>query len=536
MAADDVADFKPTLRFWMAFMTLAVLTLMVALDGTSISVAIPRIAADLRGTGIQAFWSGTSFLLTATVFQPNFASFSHIFGRKPLILLALTFFLAGTLIGGLAPNFTLLLVGRSLQGVGGGGIIAMTEIVVTDLVPLRLRGQWFGIISGMWSVGSVSGPIVGGAFAQEASWRWIFYINFPFIGIAYVMVPLFLRLNFLPSSLASKLRRVDYVGSFLFVGSTTSFLIPVTWGGVMYDWTSWRTLVPLIIGICGLIVFVLYEIFIATEPMVRLSIFQTWTASIAYATTFFHGMILWCLLYYTPLYFEAVKEYKPIMAGVALFPETFTVAPTAVVVGILITKTGNYKWPVLFGWTLTTLGVGLLYLFDVDTSIVRLVFIMLVSGVGMGTLFPAMQFAVQGASTNRDLAFAVAMFSFFRSFGQAVGVAIGGTIFQNEMRKRLLAIPRWADQAGILAKDSAALVQTIVTTPAGPDKSELQLVYAQSFRAIIVVLCALAGASLIMSFFIKSYDLNRALETEQGFIGEKKHGGIKDAEKANDET
>lgn len=149
---DASADFKPTMRFWLAFMTLAVLTLMVALDGTTLSVALPRIAHELHGTGIQTFWAGTSFLLTATVFQPNYASFSHIFGRKPLILLALTFFLAGTLVGGLAHDFTLLLIGRSLQGVGGGGVIAMTEIVVTDLVPLRLRGQWFGIISAMWSV------------------------------------------------------------------------------------------------------------------------------------------------------------------------------------------------------------------------------------------------------------------------------------------------------------------------------------------------------------------------------------------------
>ncbi|KAF7508972.1 hypothetical protein GJ744_008528 [Endocarpon pusillum] len=518
---DEPADFRPTTRFWLAIMTLAVLTLMVALDATIISVALPKIAMKLKGTGIQAFWAGTSFMLTATVFQPSYASFSHIFGRKPLILLAITFFLAGSLIGGLANDFTLLLIGRSLQGVGGGGITALTEIIITDLVPLRLRGQWFGIISAMWSVGSVSGPIIGGAFSQNVSWRWIFYLNLPFIGVGYVMVPLFLRLNFLPSSMASKLRRVDYFGTVVFVGSTTSFLIPVTWGGVMYNWSSWRTLVPLTIGVAGLVVFVLYETYLAVEPLIRLSIFQSRTASIAYATNVLHGMILWCVLYYLPLYFEAVKGYTPVVAGLALFPSSFTVAPAAVVIGLLITKTGKYRWSIILGWTLTTLGIGLLYLFDVDTSTVQWVFIMLVSGVGMGMLFPAMQFALQGASTNKDLAFAVAMFSFFRSFGNALGVAIGGSIFQNEMRKRLLASPRWADQAVMLAKDSAALVQTIKLMPAGTDKRDLQVAYAQSFRAIAVVLCALAGVSLILSLFIKSYDLNRALESEQGFMNEK---------------
>ena len=128
------------------------------------------IAQKLKGTAIEAFWSGTSFLLCSTVFQPSFASFSHIFGRRQVIMVALIFFLVGAVIASVASNFGVLLLGRSLQGVGGGGLIALTEIVVTDLVPLRLRGNWFGIISAMWSIGSVTGPIVGGAFAQQATW------------------------------------------------------------------------------------------------------------------------------------------------------------------------------------------------------------------------------------------------------------------------------------------------------------------------------------------------------------------------------
>lgn len=128
------------------------------------------IAQKLRGTAIEAFWSGTSFLLCSTVFQPNFASFSHIFGRKPMIFTGLVFFLVGVIVAALSKDFATLLVGRSIQGIGGGGLIALTEIVVTDLVPLRFRGQWFGIISGMWALGSVSGPVIGGAFAQNVTW------------------------------------------------------------------------------------------------------------------------------------------------------------------------------------------------------------------------------------------------------------------------------------------------------------------------------------------------------------------------------
>ncbi len=397
----------------------------------------------------------------------------------------------------------------------------MTEIVVTDLVPLRFRGQWAGLIAAMWSIGSVSGPVIGGAFAI-VQWRWIFWINLPFIGIAYVMVPLFLRLNIVPSSVAAKLRRVDWVGSFLFVASMTSFLIPLTWGGIMYDWSSWRTLVPLIIGATGILGFCLYEKYVAPEPAIRLAIFRNRTANIGYMTTTLHGLILWCLLYYQPLYYEAVKGYSPIISGVAIFPSTFTVAPMAVVTGITITKTNSYRWTIWAGWLLTTLGLGLLVLMDVGTTIPKFVFLNLVGGMGLGILFPALQFQVQAASTNEDMAFTVAMFTFFRSFGQALGVAIGGVIFQNEMVSNLKEYPLYASRASELAKDAAALVQTIRHTPAGRDKQDLQTAYTDSLRTVYIFLCALAGVALLSTFLIKAYDINVALETQQGLVEKKK--------------
>ncbi|KAI9737569.1 MAG: hypothetical protein M1834_009724 [Cirrosporium novae-zelandiae] len=524
---NDIPEFNPGLHFYLAFATLSVLTMMVALDGTSLSVALPIISQKLKGSAIEAFWAGTSFLLASTVFQPNFASFSHIFGRKPMVLIALVFFFVGTLVGALSNNFTQLLVGRSIQGIGGGGIIALTEIIVTDLVPLRLRGQWFGVISATWSVGSVTGPIIGGAFSEKVSWRWIFYINLPFIGMAFIMVPIFLRLNFIPSSLKKQLRRVDWIGSIIFVGSATSFLIPITWGGVMYPWDSWRTLVPLLLGIAGLVGFILYEKYVAVEPLIRLGIFGNRTAIVTYIGTVLHGMILWGLLYYGPLYFEAVKNESPILAGVSMFPDTFTVAPLAMVTGILITKTNRYRLSIWIGWVLTTFGMGILYLLDVNTKTVEWIFMYLVSGIGMGILFPSLAFSIQASSTNADLAFAVAMFSFFRAFGQAIGVAIGGVIFQNQMKQKLLKYPALAPMASEYAKDSSGLVQIIKAMAAGTDKADLIQAYADSLKIVWVVMCAFAGVGLILSLFGEELDLNKPLETEQGF---KHHKTTKDVE------
>ncbi|KAL8946725.1 MAG: hypothetical protein Q9222_006917 [Ikaeria aurantiellina] len=389
------------------------------------------------------------------------------------------------------------------------------------MVPLRLRGQWFGIISAMWALGSVSGPIIGGAFAQDVNWRWIFWINLPFIGVAFVTVPLFLKLAFKPSHFTAQLARVDWFGSFLFIASTTSLLIPITWGGISYAWSSWHTLAPLCLGTAGLISFVAYEEVVAKEPLIPFTIFKNRTSAVTYASTVLHGMILWSLLYYLPLYYEAAKGFTPIISGVALFPETFTVAPASIVVGVLITVTGRYRWAIWSGWVLTVLGTGLLYLLDVQTSTVAWVFLNLVGGLGMGMLFPSMAFAIQASQTNKHLAFAVAMFSFFRAFGQAIGVAVGGTVFQNQMKIKLSAYPALASKADEYSKDASSLVQIIKAMQDGVAKENLKHAYADSLKVVWATMCGLAAVGLIASLWTKGLDMNKPLETEQGFIEEK---------------
>jgi MFS family permease len=275
--------------------------------------------------------------------------------------------------------------------------------------------------------------------------------------------------------------------------------------------------VPLIVGLVGLIGFVLYEKYGAREPLIRLSIFQNRTAIVNYLGTIIHGMVLWCLLYYEPLYYEAVKGYSPIIAGVAIFPETFTVAPVSVLTGFLVTLTGRYRWALWSGWVLTTFGLGILYLLDVDTSVVSWVFLNLACGIGMGLLFPSMAFAIQAASTNADLAFAVAMFSFFRAFGQTIGVAVGGTVFQNEMKKQLLGYALLASKAEEYSKDASSLVQVIKRFPEGPAKSQLIQSYADALKIVWVTMCAMSAVALILSLWTKGLDLNKPLETEQGF-------------------
>jgi MFS family permease len=366
-------------------------------------------------------------------------------------------------------------------------------------------------------VGSINNPQ---SFYVNHNQRWIFYINFPFIGVGGILVILFLNLKLAPSSLVEKLRRIDYFGTVLFVGSTSSFLIPLSWGGVSYDWDSWRTLVPLCVGCAGLIVFGYYEYRFASDPIIPPIIFQNRTAIASFIGSVLQGFILWCALYYLPLYYEAVKEYSPILSGVALFPETFTVAPSGMVVGILITLTGRYRWAVWLGWVFSTVGLGLMCLIKVHTSVLGWVFLNIVPGLGLGILFPSLGYAVQASSEPENLAIAVAMFSFFRALGQAIGVAVGGVVFQNRMFSNLMKYSALAPMAGAYSKDAAGLVQVIKAMADGVDKANLKEAYTDSLRTVWVVCCGVSGVALLISLLTEHYDLDRALESNQGLRDE----------------
>ncbi|KAH6672347.1 major facilitator superfamily domain-containing protein [Halenospora varia] len=514
-------NFKPSTAFYLAMTTLALLTFIVALDATALAVALPNIAEEIHGSGLQAFWAGTAFMLCCAVFQPVIGAFSTIFGRRALMTGAVIFFLAGCLGCALAKNFNTILICRAIQGAGGGGIVVMTEIVVCDMIPLRLRGEWFGLLSGMYAIGTVLGPIVGGAFAQHVTWRWIFWINLPFIGVALVLVPICIRLKVVPTSLLDKLKRIDWIGSLIFIGSATGFIMGISWGGVQYAWSSWHTIVPIVVGFCGFIGFYFYEDMVAVEPIVPTSIFKNTNIVAAYIDTVIHSLIVLSLVYYLPLYYEGVKGFNTTITGVAVFPETFTVAPAAVIVGIVIGKIGSFRWAVWSGWAITILGLGVLYLMDVHTSTVSWIFLNLTAGIGTGFLYPAMQFSIQSACADEDLASAVSMYSFFRALGQTLGVAVGGVILQNQLVIKIRAYPQLAAKAVAYSQDATALATMLKNMPAGQDKSDLMQAYADSLKVVWIVMCGLAGLGFFISLLIKDYPLDRFVPATQSIEAQK---------------
>lgn len=308
------------------------------------------------------------------------------------------------------------------------------------------------------------------------------------------------------------MRKIDFVGIAIFIPSSASFLIPLTWGGVLYPWDSWHTLAPLIIGLVGLFAFAIYEWRVARYPMIPPAIFHNRTALISFAGYAVVGLLVWCCLYFLPLYYEAVKGFKPIMSGIALFPETLTVAPSGVIVGLLISRTGRYYWAVCTGWCLSTVGMGLLCLLKANTGTVTWIFLNLVPGVGIGMVLPSVALAVQASATSENLAIAVATSTSFRGFGQSIGVAIGGVIFQNQMKSNLQHYPGLQSLADEYSGDAASMVE-VIRGMHGHVKGDLQQAYADSLRIVWAFCCGISGVIFIVSLFTQSFDLNRTLTT-----------------------
>ncbi|EUC40527.1 hypothetical protein COCMIDRAFT_108604 [Bipolaris oryzae ATCC 44560] len=498
-----------------AFGSLCIVMLMVALDATSLAVALPVITKALNGSAVEGFWSGTSFLLASTVFQPILGSFSNVFGRKPLINVSLTLFLMGSVVIAVATNFTVVLVGRTIQGAGGGGILCLTALIIVDKIPLKERGKWFSSIGAMWSIGTVTGPLLGGGLAKEALWRWIFWINIPFICIGGISIAIFLKFDKTNVALVAKMEELDWVGMSLFLASITGFLIPITRGGVECPWNSWRTLVPLFLCIAGLMVFALHQEYVAKNPFIPIGLFKNRSAAIIYVQTVIYGIILSMGMFYLPLYFEAAKDMSPVMAGVSLFPWTFTLAPAAMVVGIAVSKTGAYRWAIWLGWCLVTFSMSLLVLLKSDTPTAAWVSISLVGGIGLGALYPAMILGVQASSTVENQAPATNMFTFSRALGQTLGVAVGGVMFQNMIEKRMLSKPLLAMKAKEYSKDAIGLVQIIKAMPMNNAKEQLIESFTYALSYIWVVAAVIAGIALLASIFIEAYQLNNPLAVDE---------------------
>ncbi|KAI1624427.1 DNA repair protein RAD50 [Exophiala viscosa] len=506
---DRVQNWKPSGHELLVMLTLSVVSLMVSLDATTIITSLSTIVRAFDASTTQGFWIGTSYLLTCAVTMPFTASISNILGRPHCLFASILFFAVGTILCVVAHDIGLLLAGRCVQGVGGGGIIILSGVIFTDIVPLRFRPKYLAIIQAAWALGTGIGPLVGGVFATPRLWRWVFYLMFPFCGIGLICVPVFVRLKPRDSTWTEMFNRVDWLGGFLFISSATSFLIAISWGGTQEPWSSFRTIVPLVVGSAGLVVTILWERYGAAEPFLRHSLFQNRSAFAVYAGTFFQGLLLYGQLYYIPFFFESVKLDSPVRTGVSLLAVTLTLVPSSVVCGGLITRIGTYRWAIWSGWIVLTLATGLTIIWDAQTSTAVWVIVLILLGLGHGLLLNSLNCASQAVSLPGDEGAAFAMYAFLRSLGMAIGLGIGGSVFQNVMSVKL----RDLDLATSIARNAEAYI-TVLKAGNQPDLAAVIGAYVYGFRGVFAFLCGLGGLALVMCCFVGHFVIDKELDTE----------------------
>jgi hypothetical protein len=335
-------------------------------------------------------------------------------------------------------------------------------------------------------------------------------------GLTSLFLPPTLRLKPKTQSLLKKINSIDWVGCFLLVASSISFLIAVSWGGIQFEWSAPQTLVPLFLGAAGISAFVIWEQLGTSQPVLPIRIFCNRTSATVLWHSMVTGLTIWSGLYYLPVYFQGVKGYSPLGSAVALFPLTLTLPPFAVLFGILIKKTGQYRKFLWLGWLLATLGAGLFILLDLDTSRAQWTFNTMFAGIGLGILLPVLRVAVQASSSNEDMAFAASLVMTTRVLGMSLAIGVCGIIFQNVFRLKVQG-PAFSNRADALSKDALGVVNLIQQlSDADPDKVVLRRALGDSIRFVWVFLAAMSGFSLFTSFFTRELSLHRNLETDQG--------------------
>ncbi|KAJ7595489.1 major facilitator superfamily domain-containing protein [Mycena floridula] len=484
--------------FWLTIVALVITTFLSALDLTAVSTALPTIVRDLKG-GSDFVWVGSAYALSSTAFVPLSGKLADIFGRKPTMLISVALFALGSALSGASQNMRMLIAARTVQGIGGGSILNLVEIVVSDLVPLAERGLYQGIFGMTWAFASAIGPPIGGAIGQTA-WRWLFFLNIPLCAIGFILVALFLNVRQPPGSFKEKFVRVDWLGNTIVIAGTTLTNIGLAWGGVDSPWTSAKVLVPLILGLVLLGVFLLYEFKVPLEPTIPYDVVSNRTSLNAFLSTALHGITSISIIYYLPIYFQASFGASPIRSGVDMLPTAFLIAPFAIVAGAMTQISNRYRPANYLGWGLSMVGFGLLSLLKADSSTGSWVGYQIVAGAGTGLLFASTVFAVLAPLPVERTAAALGLFAFSRSFAQTFGLTIASTILQNKLSKTLPA--EFVSQFPEGAQIAFAAIPVIKDLPE-PLRTEVRAAFATSMSLVWKVMIGVAGLGFLTLPFLK---------------------------------
>ncbi|KAL2191200.1 hypothetical protein L209DRAFT_40572 [Thermothelomyces heterothallicus CBS 203.75] len=553
--APAVRTKRSRLQAALLMTSLCTAVFLAALDITIVTTALPTISDHFHSTSGYT-WVGSAFLLAAAVVAPSWGKFSDIWGRKTILLIVTGIFFLGSALCGAAVSLSMLLVGRVIQGIGGGGLLSLVSIVVGDLYSPRERGKYYGIVGLVWAVAFTLGPLVGGAFTRGVSWRWCFYINcefcfrsarlarpdntralrrerltnncgaaVPISGVAFILIVVLLKLQTPKTPFVAGIKAVDWVGTVTLVGGTLMFLLGLELGGTTYPWNSVTVICLIVFGIVTVALFVVVERYLARYPIVPVHLYSSVSNFSIFAVNLLHGIVLTENTYFLPLYCQAVLGAEPFLSGVLLLPFAVSMSVATVGTGAYLKKTGRYLDCIYLGFALMALGVGLFHDLPSSTSWPRVILYQIISGFGIGLNFQPPLIALQNSVPPADNASATASFGLVRNVASAIGVVIGSVAFANTMNDqqdelRAALGPSTAELfTGSNAQANVLLVKTL---PEGAQQRDLvRRAFRDALRNIWTIGATFAGAALLVSFLIKHKSLQvQHVEVKTGLEGE----------------
>ncbi|MEU7528548.1 MDR family MFS transporter [Saccharothrix sp. NPDC042600] len=396
---------------------------LAALDQMIVATAMKTIADELHGQTLQA-WATTSYLITATVSTPLYGKLSDIYGRKPMYLTAISLFLVGSLLSGIANSMYELAAFRAVQGLGAGGLMSLAMAILADITSPRDRSKYAGYFMAVFGISSVAGPVVGGLFAGlesflgTAGWRWVFLINVPIALVALVVVAKVLNI---PHKRVD--HRIDYVGALMLTIGLVPLLI-VAEQGREWGWDSGAAIAMYVVGVLGLIGFVFTERRMGDEALLPLRLFKRQTFSLGNGVNFVMGIGMFGGMVSLPLYLQIVKGYSATEAGLMMLPLTLGIMTAAGTSGQITAKTGRYKVFPVVGFALMAISLFLFSTIGTDTPVWQPLVMMFFMGAGLGLSMQTLLVAIQNDAEPRDMGVATSSATFFRQIGGTVGTAV----------------------------------------------------------------------------------------------------------------
>ena len=410
--------------------------LLAALDQTIVSTALKSIVEDFDGL-THYTWVVTAYLLTSTASTPLYGKISDLYGRRPVFQFAIITFLIGSFAAGAATSMTQLIAFRAVQGLGAGGLMSLTFVIIGDIISPRERGKYQGYFGGVWGLSSVAGPLLGGYFSDHAQilgvtgWRWIFYINLPFGIAALIITSMSLHIP--------KVKRehsIDYLGALLLVSGVSALLLGISVYGPQDGWQASKTLLTLAAALVLILLFIFQESR-AKEPILPLTLFKNHTFSVTSVMAFIIGAGMFGAIIMLPLYLQVVKGDSATSAGLKLIPFMIGIVSMSIVSGKMITKHGHYKRFPIIGLALMTVGLAMLSTLTESTPFWQLSIYSILIGAGLGFSMQTIVIALQNAVDFKDLGVATSANTFFRSIGATMGVALFGTVYASRLAHNL---------------------------------------------------------------------------------------------------